>query len=226
MTSFTSIRIAALAGLGCLLAASSSALAAGFDARPVTIETRGGNIASITVTNPGDRKIYLENSVHEWRQDPSGRDVLSETPAAVISPPGIWVQPGATYNLRIQLPPATERELAFRVQLQQLPDKSDIQAGRIVFAVTQMLPAFSEPTEMAPAALRARLVDAQHVLVSNDGGRRARLSDIKADGRIVAPGLAGYALAHSSVLVALKSPVRPGKIEIDTDQGRRVLELR
>lgn len=226
MPSFTSIRIAALAGIGCLLAGSSSALAAGFDARPVTIETRGGNIASITVTNPGDRKIYLENSVHEWRQDPSGRDVLSDTPAAVISPPGIWVQPGATYNLRIQLPPATERELAFRVQLQQLPDKSDIQAGRIVFAVTQMLPAFSEPTEMAPAALRARLVDAQHVLVSNDGGRRARLSDIKADGRIVAPALAGYALAHSSVLVALKSPVRPGKIEVDTDQGRRVLELR
>lgn len=226
MSTFTSIRNAALAALGCAIVASHPASAAGFDARPVTIETRGGNVASITVTNPGDRKIYLENSVHEWRQDASGRDVLTESPAAVISPPGIWVQPGATYNLRIQLPPAADRELAFRVKLQQLPDRSDIQAGRIVFAVTQMLPAFSEPAELPPPALRARLVDSQHVLVSNDGGRRARLADIKADGRIVAPGLVGYALAHSSFLVTLKSPIRAGKIEIDTDQGRRFLELR
>ena len=60
--------------------------AAGFDARPVTIETRDGNVASITVTNPGDRKIYLQNTVHEWRQDASGKDVLTESPGAIISP--------------------------------------------------------------------------------------------------------------------------------------------
>ena len=200
--------------------------AAGFDARPVTIETQGGNVASITVTNPGDRRIYLQNSVHEWRQDASGKDVLTESQAAVVSPPGIWVQPGATYNLRIQLPPAGDRELSFRVILQQLPDRSEIQAGRIVFAVTQSLPAFSEPAQLTPAVLRARLVDPQHVLISNDGGRRARLADIKADGQIVGPGLAGYALAHSSVLVALKSPVRGDRLEIDTDKGRRVVEFR
>lgn len=226
MKIFSSSALAAIAAVTALAIASPSARAAGFDARPVTIETRGAAVASITVTNPGDRKIYLENSVHEWRQDPAGRDVLAETPAAVISPPGIWVQPGATYNLRIQLPPATDRELAFRVMLQQLPDKSDIQAGRIVFAVTQLLPAFSEPTELTPAVLHARLVDPQHLLISNDGGRRARLADIKADGRIVAPGLVGYALGHSSFLVALKSPVGAGRIELDTDQGRRVVELR
>src|SRR5205814_248614 len=125
---------------------------------------------------------------------------LTESPAAVISPPGMWVQPGATYNVRLQLPPAAERELAFRVMLQQLPDKSEIQAGRIVFAVTQLLPAFSEPAQLPPAALRARLVDPRHVMITNDGGRRARLADIKADGRVVGPGLVGYALAHSSVL--------------------------
>jgi hypothetical protein len=43
---------------------------------------------------------------------------------------------------------------------------------------------------------------------------------------MVGPGLVGYALAHSSVLVALKSPVRGGKLEIDTDQGRRVVDIR
>lgn len=217
----------ALAAIGiCIVCAGRSPLAAGFDARPVTIETRGGNIASITVSNPGDRRIYLENSVREWRQDASGHDVLSDTAAAVVSPPGMWVSPGATYNVRIQLPAATDRELAFRVILQQLPDKSEIQSGHIVFAVTQSLPAFSEPTEPTPAVLHARMMDPTHVLVTNDGGRRARLADIKADGRIVAPGLVGYALAHSSILVALKTPIRAGKIEIETDQGRRAVELR
>ena len=83
------------------------------------------------MSNPGDRKIYLQNSVHEWHQDASGRDVLTESSVAIISPPGMWLQPGATYNLRIQLPPASDRELAFRVILQQLPDRSEIQAGRL-----------------------------------------------------------------------------------------------
>jgi fimbrial chaperone protein len=218
--------LAGAAVMACLPAASPPAFAAGFDARPVTIETHGGNVASITVTNPGDRKIYLQNSVHEWRQDPSGQDVLTESSAAIVSPPGMWIQPGATYNLRIQLPPANDRELAFRVILQQLPDKSEIQAGRIVFAVTQSLPAFAEPAQPTPAMLRARLVDPRHLLITNDGGRRARLADVKADGQMVGPGLVGYALAHSSVLVALKSPVRAGKVDIDTDQGRRSVDIR
>lgn len=218
-----------LAAVACavgLLTHPQPSPAAGFDARPVTIETRGGAIASVAVTNPGDRKIYLQNAVHEWRQDASGKDVLTESQAAVVSPPGMWIAPGATYNLRVQLPPAGERELAFRVILQQLPDRGEIQAGRIIFSVTQSLPAFSEPEQPTPASLHGRLVDPQHVLISNDGGRRARLADIKADGQIVGPGLAGYALAHSSVMIALKSPVRAGKLEIDTDQGRRVVELR
>lgn len=218
--------LAAAAGIACLLGHPPSPQAAGFDARPVTIETRGGNVASITVTNPGERRIYLQNSVHEWRQDASGKDVLTESQAAVVSPPGMWIQPGATYNLRIQLPPASDRELAFRVILHQLPDRSEIQAGRIVFSVTQSLPAFSQPAQPTPAALRARLVDPQHLLISNDGGRRARLADIKADGQIVGPGLAGYALAHSSVMIALESPVRAGKLEIETDQGRRTIDVR
>src|SRR3981081_4492049 len=100
MNFFKHIVLAAAAGAAGLFASSLPSLAAGFDARPVTIETRGGNIASITVTNPGDRKIYLQNSVHEWRQDPSGQDVLTEASEAIVSPPGNGLQPGGTTTLR------------------------------------------------------------------------------------------------------------------------------
>src|SRR5258708_37244749 len=121
----------ALAVAVCAVASSPSPRAAGFDARPVTIETRGGNVAAITVTNPGDRKIYLQNSVQEWRQGPSGQDLLRDTPAAILSPPRMWGQPGAPYNLRIQLPPARDPELALPRVLPQLPGKSRAQARRI-----------------------------------------------------------------------------------------------
>jgi P pilus assembly chaperone PapD len=209
-----------------LACAPRIAVADGFQVRPLLVETRGGSLGSLTVTNPGDHRIYLETSVYDWTQDASGRDVLSESPTAVVSPPAVWVGPRTTYNLRVQLPPAGDRELAFRVLVQQVPDKSEFQAGRIVFAVTQRLPAFSEPPELPPPALHARIIDKLHLLVTNEGGRRARLSDLKADGRVVAPGLLGYALAHSSVSIALTTPVRPGTIEVETDLGRRTVDAR
>lgn len=114
----------------------------------------------------------------------------------------------------------------YRVLIKQLPDRSDITAGRIVFALTQSLPAFAEPADLQPPALRARLVDTRHVLISNDGGRRARIANIAQDGHVVAPGLNGYALSHSAVEILLPSPVHAGAIDIETDAGRKTLALR
>lgn len=215
-----------LAVAALLAVAPRPAAADGFEVRPVLIETRGGRIGSLAVTNPGDRRIYLETSVFDWRQDASGQDVLTESAAAIASPPAMWVEPRSTYTLRIQLPPATDRELAFRVIVQQVPDRSEFRAGRIVFAVTQRLPAFSEPPELAPPALHARMLDARHLLITNDGGRRVRLADVKLDGRVVASGLVGYALAHSSVAIPLTAPAHPGTVEVETDLGRRVVDVR
>jgi len=220
------ILVVALAEAVCLGGSARPSCADGFTAMPVTIETRS-DFASITITNPGDHKMYLENAVYEWTADSLGHEKLAESETAIASPPAMWVQPRATYNLRIHLPPATDNELAFRVVIQQVPDRSEIQAGRIVFALTQRLPAFSEPAEApAPPALSARIVDPQHLLITNEGGRRARLADITVDGRVVAAGLVGYALAHSSLAIALKSPISPGKIGVETDLGHRDVDLR
>lgn len=213
-----------------LLAAASivapAARADGFDARPVTIETRDG-LGSIVVTNPGDRRIYLETQVYDWSQDAAGHDVLAESDVAIASPPAMWVAPHSTYNLRVKLPSgAVGQERAFRVLIKQLPDRSDITAGRIVFALTQSLPAFVEPADMQPPALRGRFVDARRILLSNDGGRRARLANITQDGQVVAPGLVGYALQRSSLAIVLPVAVHPGTIEVETDLGRRTVEIR
>ena len=202
-----------------------AARAEGFDARPITIETRDG-LGSIVVTNPGDRRIYLQTQVFDWSQDNSGRDILTESKGAIASPPAMWVGPYTTYNLRVRLlpgPPGQER--AFRVVIKQLPDWSNAFAGRLAVALSQSLPAFVEPAEVSPPALNARFTDTRHILISNAGGRRARLANITQDGQVIAPGLVGYALSRSALAVSLPNPVHPGTIEIDTDTGSRALNL-
>jgi len=205
---------------------TKAAHADGFDARPVTIETRDG-LGSVVITNPGDRKIYLETQIEDWSQDASGHDVLVESDAAIASPPALWVEPHSTYNLRLRLPPSsTGQERAFRVRIKQLPVRADIAAGRIVFALTQSLPAFAEPAEPSAPALHGRFLDPRHILIANDGGRHARLANITQDRRMLAPGLVGYALAHSFLSIALPSPMRPGPIEVETDLGPRTVDIR
>ena len=218
--------LAAVVLMATALTIPSNAQADGFDARPVTIETRDG-LASIVLTNPGDRKIYLETQVYDWSQDAAGQNVLVESETAVASPPAMWVAPHATYNLRVRLPGgAPGQERAFRVMIKQLPDRSDIQAGRIVFALTQSLPAFVEPADLGPPSLRGRFIDPRRILISNDGVRRARIANISQDGRVVAPGLIGYALGRSALAIVLPASVRPGTIEVETDVGRRTMEVR
>ena len=163
----------------------------------------------------------------DWTQDAAGQDQLIESETAVASPPATWVGPHSTYNLRVRLPAgAPGQERAFRVVIKQLPAREDIVAGRIVFALTQSLPAFVEPADMQPPVLGGRFVSARRIVIANDGGRRARIANIAQDGRTVAPGLAGYALAHAALAILLPSPVHPGPIEVETDAGRRTLAVR
>lgn len=169
----------------------------------------------------------METLVYDWSQDAAGHDVLRESDAAIASPPAMWVGPHSTYNLRVKLPVSQGgREQAFRVLIRQLPDRSDITAGRIVFALTQSLPAFAEPADMQPPSLSGRLIDARHVLISNSGGRRARIANIAQDGRVLAPGLNGYALSHAALEILLPSAVHAGAIELETDAGRQTVVLR
>ena len=200
--------------------------AAAFDARPVTIETHDG-LGAVVITNPGDRKIYLEAQVFDWSEDAAGQNVLSESDTAIASPPATWVGPHSTYNIRVRLPKgAPDQERAFRVIIRQLPDHDDIVAGRVVFALTQSLPAFVEPGQAQPAKLRGQFVDSHHLLITNEGGKRARLANIRQDGRVVAPGLLGYALQHAGVANATTASFAPGAIDVETDAGHRIIDIR
>lgn len=197
----------------------------GFDVRPTLIETRTG-LASVTIDNPNDHRIYLSTAIYDWSKDASGADTLVESQAAMASPPAMWVSPHSSYTLRVQLPPAADGiERAFRVLIKQVPARSDMAAGRIVFAVTQSLPAFSKPEELRPMALSGRLVGGNLVL-SNSGGTHARLVGVHQDGRTLGSGLIGYVLPQSVLTLHLEAAIHPGRVELDTDQGTRTVDIR
>lgn len=208
--------------LVCLI--TSGAQAEGFDVRPVILEAKGG-LATFTVANPGTARIYIETSVMEWSKDADGKDLLKESAEAVASPPGIWVPAGASYLVRVSLPPPRgNQERAFRVLAQQVPDRSSFTAGRIVFAVTQSLPAFSQPDSMAPPTLSATLRGTT-LMITNSGGRRSRIQAVRQDGRTLATGLLGYALAGTTSAIPVPG-LHAGHVDIDTDLGPRALEVR
>ena len=195
-------------------------------ALPVTIVPRTGSLSSLSVTNPSDRIINLKADIREWHQDAFGQDVFVASPTAFISPTRAMIEPGVTHQFSVKLPEAGERELAFRILLQQLPKESYSYAGDSSSTITQSIPAFSEPAQAQKAKLRARRIDAQHLLISNDGDRRARLIAISSGGQVVVAHLVSFALAHSKVLISLNYPLSGTSVDIKTDQGHHLAEVR
>jgi len=195
-------------------------------ALPVTIVPRTGPLSSLSVTNPSDRIIHLKADIKEWHQDALGQDVFVASSTAFISPTRTMIEPGVTRQFSIKLPEAGERELAFRILLQQLPEQTYRYAGDNSSTITQSIPAFSEPAQTQKAKLRARRIDSQHLLITNDGDRRARLISISSRGQVVAGHLVSFALAHSNLLVSLSYPLSAASVDIETDQGHHLVEVR
>lgn len=215
--------------LGTLLALPGlrPAAAQGFDVRPVIIETKDGT-ASVAVGNSGDRRLYIETQMLDWRRDASGHDVLTESREAVASPPGTYVQPGSSYTIRLAAPPVAGggREHTYRLQIQQVPEASDLVGGRVVIAVTQSLPVFVQPPDLTPMDLSARLVGGNHLLIHNAGGRRARIGSVTQDGRKLADGLLGYALGGQDLDLMVPGGLHAGTVELGTDLGPRLVQVR
>ena len=62
--------------------------------------------------------------------------------------------------------------------------------------------------------------------ITNSGGRRARLSHLVQDGRVLVKGLAGYALSGSTLIIQLATPIHPGRIDFVTDSGPRWIDVK
>jgi P pilus assembly chaperone PapD len=199
----------------------------GFSVHPVTVEARGG-LAAITVENDGDRRIYLTASVYDWSKGGDGSDALKESDDGIASPPAAWVPPHGSYTLRIRVPvPTGAAEGTYRLKIKQVPEGSDLAAGRIVFAVTQSLPVFSLPEgDLSPADLKATSAPGGGLLVQNSGGRHVRITEVRQGGRTLRAHVLSYVLPGSSTPIALDVPAVSGPIQVVTDQGPKTIYVR
>lgn len=198
--------------------------AQGFEVSPIPVEAQGGR-TTVRVRNPTASPSYIEASVMDWGRDGAGAEVLRESTAVVVSPPGFWVPAGGNQLLRLSLPQAPQgQEVAYRLVLQQIPDRGALAAGRVVIAVRQLIPVFASGDNLAPPQLSASLTPGG-ILVQNSGGRRLRISRITQDNRVLAGGLLGYALGGTRTRLQVPG-LRPGRVEIETDLGVRIVDLR
>lgn len=168
-----------LAALGASLA-SSGALAAALEASPVVHEVPSGRSAlAMSIRNRGAAPVTVQVRAFEWSQ-PDGDDQLLPAPAVLLSPPMFTLEPGRSQIVRALLPAAAPgaaaRERSWRLLVDEIPGARADDAP-IRFALRLSIPVFHAAPRQPPAVLEARR-DEQAIVLSNPGGRRARLRDI------------------------------------------------
>jgi fimbrial chaperone protein len=114
--------------------------------------TRGVTSTSTQLRNDSDAQVRFQVSAVRWANKPSGEMDLAPTDDLIFFPSLFAIEPHQSRRLRVASSVrATERELAYRVLIEQLPD-ADRQPGQGV----QMLVRASVPVFIQPPTLIAR----------------------------------------------------------------------
>jgi len=145
LTSVISLAVAAVA----ILSTATLSIAGSFDVNPIrvdlTAQTRTG---TVTVRNSGDDPVVVQISVQGWAQN-AGKDVLTDTKEMIVSPPIVTIPAGQEQIIRLGLrrAPDAQRELAFRMFLQEVPPPPRPGFQGLVVALRIGLPIFVQPRQ-------------------------------------------------------------------------------
>ncbi|MEJ1937975.1 fimbria/pilus periplasmic chaperone, partial [Nostoc sp. NIES-2111] len=183
---------------------------------------------ALTLRSAGQAPLPVQVRVFRWTQE-AGRENLAPATDMVASPPQARLEPGATYTVRlVSRGAAAGQERAYRLLVDELPQGDRARAGTVTMLMRYSIPVFAAGDGRMPQlAWSARLSGGElEIRAANSGGRRARLSRVKASagGKTVvfAEGLLGYALAGSEM--AWSRPVPAGfkgavRISGETEAG-------
>jgi fimbrial chaperone protein len=213
--------------------AAGSACAASLQVAPILLQvTAPGAATTATLRNTGSSPIATQIRVYRWIQE-GGKERLEPTEDVVASPPAAELRPGQDYVVRIvrlaKSPVAGEE--AYRLLIDELPEVS--RSPRTVnFVVRHVLPLFFDAPGSSEHEASWRVTQKGHVVsltATNAGDRRIRLASVNigagAKSISFGPGLAGYALGHSSMswtAAASGSGLQPGaKVTVtgQTEEG-------
>jgi fimbrial chaperone protein len=208
-----------------LLLPAAAAVAGSFAANPIRLFVpAGANATSVTLENTGPEPVLVQAEVLAWSQS-DGKDVLVPSEDLVVSPPIFRMAPGASQIVRVGLAgrAAEDRELTYRLFLQEVPQPAAGGGQGISVALRLGLPVFITPRVRAAPQLAWRAQregDALRLIVTNAGNGHAQLLDCRLtreDGTLLAEqALGAYVLpgATRSWLVRTRQPWRGEKLRI------------
>lgn len=224
-----------LCGLACL---GVEAGATGLAVSPLRLDLRPGQqMTALTVSNTGPSTVLVQGSVMSWQQD--GRaEPLTLARTMLLTPALFRLPPGGRQLVRIgwqQQTPAPEREQAYRVFMQEVPDGLPSGPGLQV-NLRIGVPLFAAPATAPVSATDWRWQTAQghqpaRVLVRNTGNRHERITQLKisdARQRVLRDGpLLLYVLPGATQALPLPAGeiTLPLLIEARSDQGNRQVTL-
>lgn len=201
--------ITCIAGFGFWLAVLAADVGAdGLRVAPTGLDISAPQAAAaLTVENMGRAPSTVQARVFRWSQS-GGRERFEPTRDVVVSPPMSRVPPRGRLTvrvIRVSKAPLREEE-AYRVFIDEVPDRARQAPGTVNFVTRLRLPVFFSPVAAEPARVTWRMVRADGALAieaRNSGGRRLRLADVSLSqgGRVIhrQPGLFGYVLPNGTM---------------------------
>lgn len=210
---------------------SACAAGASLEVNPVRLTlSRAQLVAALTVRNAGDRPAVLHLKLMAWAQD-GAADRYAPTRELLATPPIFTLAPGATQTVRVGLRRAidAERELAYRLYLQEVPDSVSPAATGVRIALRIGVPVFVLPEAPAAPLLRWRAERAAGAILlyaENTGKAHARIVALSllADSRTAAEAAGAYILPGQSWRWRLAVPRVPDagarlRVSAKTDSG-------
>lgn len=213
-----------------------SAFAGAFGVSPIRVDLDpASRTGMVNVTNDDDRKLPFQLKLFEWTQTASGEDQYAESADLLYFPQIFTLAPKERRLVRIGVKaPPGERERAYRLFIEEMPDAS-LPAGsgaQIAVLLRFGVPIFlssgkgeSQPEILVPEVSKGSV----RVTIRNDGTRQIRFEEVvlaagdrtiaKTAGWYVFPGVTR---SFTVPVTAQDCPV-PASVEIRaTGEGKEV----
>jgi len=163
---------------------NAGATGASLDVNPVRLTlSRAQSVAALTVRNAGTQPAVLHLKTMAWTQD-GAADRYAPTHELLATPPIFTLAPGAAQTVRVGLRRAidAERELAYRLYLQEVPDSVPPGGTGVRIALRIGVPVFVLPEAPAAPLLRWRAQRAAGAILlyaENAGQAHARIVELR-----------------------------------------------
>jgi fimbrial chaperone protein len=162
----TRTRAASMAALALTFCIAGLASAAQFSIGITRIHLDASNpVETVGLTNQEAREVTFEVHVKRWRQNADGTWDLADTDALIVHPLIVRLPKEGMARVRVgSLSPSVSAEEAYRIELNELPDRTPAAAGQVRMLTNVSVPVFVEPANAKPAlAMSVASVEAKGI---------------------------------------------------------------